>query len=125
MEAATGASRYLDRPLVYVATPHSTSDPLESTLHAIRIVDELIDEELVTPVAPHLALLWHLARPRPFEFWYAYELATLVRCDAVYCVAGESPDVERQAAVASDFGIPVFHDRDALSQWASRRLRGD
>jgi hypothetical protein len=59
--------------------------------------------------------------PRPVEFWYAYDLAVMVRCDAVYRIAGDSTGADREVAFASDRSIPVFHDLDALYRWVGNR----
>jgi len=118
MEVNAAEYEYLDRPLVYVAAPYTRPDPVENTHRLIKAVDELIDDGLVTPMAPHLTLLWHLVSPRPLEFWYAYDLATLVRCDALYRVVGESSGADREVAFALDRGIPVFYARDELYEWA-------
>jgi len=116
------AYEYLHRPLVYVAAPYTTPDPVANTHRLIKVVDELVDEGLVTPVAPHLTLLWHLVSPRPIEFWYAYDLATLARCDAVYRIAGESTGADREVAFAVERDIPVFYERDVLYGWARSRV---
>jgi hypothetical protein len=71
------------RPLEYVAGPYMSPDPVENTHRVTRVAGRLIDGGLVTPVLPHLAMLWHLIEPRPLSFWYEYDLSILTRCDAV------------------------------------------
>jgi hypothetical protein len=112
---------YQDRPLVYVAGPYTKPDPVENTNAVIALASELIDEGLVTPVVPHLTLLWHLVRPRPLDFWYAYDVAILKRCDAVFRMAGESRGADMEVEFAEDHGLPVLTDRDALRKWAETR----
>jgi hypothetical protein len=109
---------YVDRPLVYVAGPYTRPDPVENSHTTIRFASELIDEGLVTPVVPHLTLMWHLVAPRPLDFWYEYDVAMLSRCDALYRIEGESTGADREVAFATDRGIPVFTDRESLRQWA-------
>lgn len=110
---------YDRRPMVYLAGPYTSPDPVENTHKVIRLAAELVDEGLVTPVVPHLTLLWHLVDPRPLEFWYAYDVAMLRRCDALYRIEGESTGADREANYASTAGIPVFTDRDELRRWAA------
>jgi nucleoside 2-deoxyribosyltransferase len=114
--------RYEDRPLVYIAGPYTHPDPVANTNIAISLASELIDEGLVTPVVPHLTLLWHLVEPRPLEFWYEYDVAVLRRCDALFRIEGASSgaDMEIDFAIAHD--IPVFTSRDELNVWATERL---
>jgi hypothetical protein len=116
----TTHASYVDRPLVYVAGPYTNPDPVENTNLIIRFATDLIDEGLVTPVVPHLTLLWHLVVPRPLEFWYAYDVATLARCDGLFRVEGESHGADREVEFAEDRKIPVFTDRAALNVWAAR-----
>src|SRR5262245_39762275 len=87
-ERGRGLMTYSDRPLVYLAGPYTRPDPVENTHTVIRLASELVDEGLVTPVVPHLTLLWHLVSPRPLEFWYEYDVAILGRCDAVFRIVG-------------------------------------
>ena len=82
--------RFADRPLVYLAGPYSHADPVANTHDTIRLAGRIADEGVVTPVVPHLTLLWHLVEPKPIEFWYGYDLATLARCDAVLRLEGAS-----------------------------------
>ena len=65
---------FKDRPLVYVAGPYTSSDPVRNTHNTIRLAQELADEGLVTPVVPHLTMLWHAVVPQEIDFWYAYDV---------------------------------------------------
>jgi nucleoside 2-deoxyribosyltransferase len=120
MSAMPPAVSYKDRPLVYVAGPYTSPDPVENTHNTIRLASELIDEGLVTPVVPHLTLLWHAVTPRPIEFWYEYDVAILNRCDAVYRIDGESRGADMEVDFANAAGLPVFRTRDELREWAKR-----
>jgi len=109
---------YGSRPLVYIAAPYSHPDPVANTNAAIALASELIDEGLVTPLVPHLTLLWHAVRPRPLEFWYAYDVALLQRCDGVFRMPGESSGADMEVEFASMHGIRVFTERGDLAEWA-------
>jgi nucleoside 2-deoxyribosyltransferase len=114
---------YVDRPLVYIAGPYTRPDPVENSHAIIQFASDLIDEGLVTPVVPHLTLMWHLVSPRPLEFWYEYDVATLARCDALFRVDGESTGADREVEFAAARAIPVFTTRDQLREWALSKLR--
>src|SRR4051812_42814019 len=94
------STRYEDRPLVYIAGPYTNPDPVANTHGVIRLASEMIDEGLVTPVIPHLTLLWHLVSPRPLDFWYAYDVALLRRCDALFRVEGASSGADMEVDFA-------------------------
>lgn len=116
MTEAAGLYEHL--PLVYVAAPYTRPDPVENTNRLIRAVNRIADDGVVTPFAPHLTLLWHLVEPRPLEFWYAYDLAVLKRCDAVLRLPGDSTGADREVAFAESRSIPVFLEVNALYRWA-------
>jgi len=116
------SARYEDRPLVYIAGPYTLPDPVANTNAVITLASDLIDEGLVTPLVPHLTLLWHLAAPRPLDFWYAYDVALLRRCDAMFRVEGASSGADMEVDFAGAHGIPVFTSRDRLNTWAIERL---
>ena len=117
MSKSDGRSSYLDRPLVYIVGPYTSPDPVENTHHTIEVAGRLIDEGFMTPVVPHLTLLWHLVQPREIDFWYEYDLAILVRCDAVLRLPGKSTGADREVAFAKREDIPVFEDELTLSHW--------
>jgi|ERR1019366_4068580 hypothetical protein len=112
--------QHLDRPLVYLAGPYATPDPVENTHKTLRFADRLIEDGIVTPFVPHLTLLWHLVTPRPADFWYAYDFAALTRCDGVFRIAGASTGADAEVDLAEKRGIPVFHDEGDLYSWAKK-----
>jgi hypothetical protein len=109
---------YVDRPLVYLAGPYSSPDPVLNTHTVVEIASRLVDEGLVTPTVPHLTLLWHVIQPRELDFWYEYDLALVARCDAVLRLPGASTGADKETAFAESRGIPVFTDEAALREWA-------
>lgn len=113
---------YVDRPMVYVAGPYSSPDPVANTHETVHRASEMIDDGKVTPVVPHLTLLWHLVAPRTdVEFWYAYDLAILARCDAVLRLDGASTGADREVAFAEEIGKPVFTSKAELYAWVDGR----
>lgn len=117
----TPSATYEERPLVYLAGPYSVPDPVANTNAVIAVASELIDEGLVTPFVPHLTMLWHAVAPRPLDFWYAYDIAMLRRCDAVFRLPGASAGADRETEFAVAEEIPVFTDRAQLRTWAIER----
>jgi nucleoside 2-deoxyribosyltransferase len=115
-------TRYEDRPLVYIAGPYSRPDPVANTNAVIALASELVDEGLVTPLVPHLTMLWHAVSPRPLDFWYAYDVALLRRCDALFRIEGESTGADMEVDFAKAHGIPVFTRLDELREWAVAQL---
>ena len=104
----------IDQPLVYIAGPYSHPDPLVNTRRMIKIADALFRLH-VTPLVPHLTLLWQLVRVRPYQFWLEYDLQLLSRADVVLRVPGRSEGADAEVAHARQLGIPVLHP-------ASRRI---
>ncbi len=96
------------KPLVYVAGPYQHPDPVTNTQAAIAAANLLHDGGLVTPVVPHLSLLWHMHTPRPVEFWYAYDLEVLAHCHALLRIPGVSLGADLEVEFAVKHGIRVF-----------------
>ncbi len=117
------ALNFVARPLVYVAGPYTTPDPVENSHRTILEATRLADGGLVTPVVPHLTLMWHLVVPRTLEFWYAYDIAIAARCDALLRLSGPSTGADREVEFAVASGIPVFHETSALERWAEEWIR--
>jgi hypothetical protein len=104
----------MTKPLVYIAAPYTNPDPVENTHQVIWLASRLVDDGRVTPVVPHLSLLWHLVSPRPVEFWYAYDLELLAHCDAVLRRPGASTGADAEVDAADRAGIPVFATIEGL-----------
>lgn len=108
------------KPLVYVAGPYQFPDPVENTHKTCKIATELYESGLVTPVVPHLSLLWHIITPRPVRFWLDYDLELLAHCDALLRLEGKSAGADEEVSFASGRGIPVFYSVEGLKAWARR-----
>lgn len=112
------------RPLVYVAGPYVRPDCVENTHKAIKVGHELQESGLVTTHVPHVTLLSHIVVPLPEDHWYAYDIALLARCDALYRMAGASTGADREVEYAIEHGIPVFALAGELFNWAEDWLFG-
>lgn len=98
------------KPMVYLAAPYTNPDPIVNTHETIKVATLLVEDGRVTPIVPHLSLLWHLVTPRPIEFWYAYDLEVIARCDFVLRLAGISTGADAEVKEAERLGIAVFYD---------------
>lgn len=93
---------------VYVAGPY-TSDPVAHTAVAIEVGNKLLDLGH-EPFIPHLAHYWDtLHKQRGYEDWMRLDLSWLSVSDAVLRLPGESSGADREVALATELGIPVYH----------------
>lgn len=102
--------------LVYIAGPYSQPDPVTNTQAAIDAAEEVYAMGY-TPVVPHLAMLWHLYRPHPYEWWLELDLRLLAACDALLRLPGHSDGAEREVIFARAHGISVVYGTDELAKW--------
>jgi hypothetical protein len=113
---------YVSLPLVYLAAPYSQPNPTENVHRVLGVADELLSERVVVPFVPHLTHLWDRHSPRPLSEWYAYDLAMLVRCDAIFRLPGESFGADQEAAFAARHNLSVFTSKLELYRWADLKF---
>jgi len=106
-----------ERPVCYIAAPYSFPDPVQNTHDAIDVAEAIQSTGQVTAYVPHMNLLWHLIRPHDVDYWYAYDLTFLARCDCLLRLPGESVGADNEIAYAKERGIPVFYTIDTLMEW--------
>lgn len=106
------------KPLIYVAGPFRKPDPVVNAAAAVDIATTIRDDLGVSVIIPHLSLFEHFQRPRPDQYWLDVTLDLLRVCDAMYRIAGYSAGSDLEEAEAISCGIPVFHSRAALAEWA-------
>lgn len=106
------------KPLVYVAGPYSSPDPVENMNKACKLATKMREDGVVTIILPHLSGLWHLVDPAPYEEWLRFDLELMDRCDAVYRFPGASSGADAEVKVAVESNIPVFYDLEELYRWA-------
>ncbi len=94
---------------IYVSGPYS-SHPAKGIQAAVAVANGLRDNFGLVPFVPHLTHLWELITPREYEFWMAYDLEWLEKCDAIYRIEGKSPGADREVARARELNLPVFHN---------------
>jgi len=114
------------KPLVYIAGPYSTPDPVENTRHAIRVGMMLYETGLAIVEIPHLTMLAHFLDPRPIDYWYDFDLDKLAHCDAVWRIKGESAGADKEVEEAWKLDIRVFtsvaHEWDKLIEFCRERV---
>lgn len=106
------------KPLVYLAGPYAKPDPVQNTHEVCLLATRLVKDGVVTPVVPHTSLLWHIVSPQPPEFWYAYDLEVMARCDGVLRIPGESVGADAEVQEAIRLRIPVFQMVERLYEFA-------
>ncbi len=111
-----------ERPLVYVAGPYTSPDPVANTHNAVMVGEQLQDTGLVTCYVPHLSLLTHLIAPHnDVEYWYEYDMTILLRCSALYRIPGPSTGADNEVQFALDHNVKVMFEIDDVLAWARDR----
>lgn len=105
------------KPLIYIAGPYTNPDPVENTRSAVEFGMGLYEATDAPVIVPHLSLLSHAMFPRGIDYWYAFDLALVLHCDAVFRLAGASSGADKEEAFAEEHNIPIFRDRDELIRW--------
>lgn len=108
------------KPLVYIAAPFTSPDPMANTHIVATAAAAMIDQGLVVPFVPHLSLFWNVIQPRDYEWWLEYDLDVISRCDGLLRFAGESPGADREVDFAERHGKPVFLSLSHCYTWARR-----
>lgn len=106
-------------PLIYVAGPYS-SNPDANVSKAMNYW-KWLREDGFNPYIPHLSHFIEQQHPHHYEFWMDHCFDMLERCDALFRMPGMSPGSDREVKYAREYGIPVFHDYESLTQHFKRR----
>lgn len=93
---------------IYVASPYTKGDVAINVRRNIEAADWLAVEGF-TPFCPLLTHFWHILIPHEYEFWCAYDMVWLERCDAIVRLSGESSGADAEVKRALDLGLPVFY----------------
>ena len=101
---------------VYVAGPY-TGNEEANVVRALDAATVLLRAGLF-PYVPHLSHFWEDLHPHHYEVWMALDFGWVRRSDAVLRLPGESKGADREVALASSLGLPVFHSTDAVLAWA-------
>lgn len=93
--------------MIYIAAPYR-SDPVANTHRAFAAWKVLRDAGY-TAYPPHVSLLIDLVYPQTPEFWLAYDLEILARCDLLLRLPGFSLGADDEVLFCEKQNIPVFH----------------
>jgi len=109
----------LDRPLIYVAG-YFSANPMHGTRNAFNHARALEDAGF-TAFVPHVSILADIIYPQTSDYWYAYDLALLARCDAMYVCPDEetlrSTGVHNEILFCEERGIPVIYTLPTAEAW--------
>jgi hypothetical protein len=108
--------RFIDCAWVYVAGPYTKPSPTANTYKAIQVAEQLLKLDFF-PIVPQVSLLWDVIAPHDDDFWYAYTMEQMRRCDAVLRMPGVSVGGDREVKAAKVLGLPVFFDILSLLGW--------
>lgn len=111
------------KPLVYLAGPYTLPSPDENVRETLRRAEEILAKGEAVPLVPHLTQLWDLYHHKAVEGWYAYDLALLARCDALFRLPGPSRGAEVELQFAHARGIPAFDNDNDLDVWLAERAK--
>jgi hypothetical protein len=117
------------KPVVYIASPYTKGDVAINVRFQMQVVSELMDRNLVVPIAPLLSHFLHLHHPRPYQDWIDYDLELLNVVDAclrlnathppMEYAMSESAGADNEVKRCKELGKPVFEYVQALHVWAA------
>lgn len=98
---------------VYVASPYTKGDVAVNVRVNIEAGDKIARLGFV-PFIPLLSHFWHMLFPHPYEFWTAYDLVWIDKCDALLRLPGESSGADAEVKYARRIGCQVFYSIEEL-----------
>lgn len=111
------------KKLVYVAGPYSHGNVNRNVQKACHAGD-IIYEKGGLPFVPHLAHMWDMMSPQPYEHWMDMDYNYLELCDAIFILPGYSPGAESEYRRAQELNLPIFHDYETLEFWLETTATG-
>lgn len=100
---------------IYIAGPYSNGDVAINVRKAYEAANRLADLGFA-PFVPHATHFWHMLFPRPYEFWLDLDNHFLPCCAAVLRLPGPSVGADKEVDLATELGIPVFTEVEALTR---------
>jgi hypothetical protein len=91
---------------VYIASPYTLGDVAVNVKAQLDTFAELLDLGYI-PFAPLLSHFVHMAHPRPYHRWTAYDEEWVKACDVVLRLPGESKGADNEVRLAESLNIPV------------------
>lgn len=100
---------------VYVAGPISQGDRSVNIRNGITAGDRILKAGH-TPFIPFLSHFHDLMFPNEYEVWLRYDFDWLRVCEALVRIPGPSSGADREVALATSLGIPVYYSVDDFLQ---------
>lgn len=124
----------MKKPTVYVASPYTKGDQCVNARFQMKVFDKMIDDGIVTPIAPLWSHFQHTAFPRPYTDWIEYDKEIIRRCadamvrldakeprmqygDGEYFIT-ESSGADGEVELMIALRRPVFYSFENLYRWA-------
>lgn len=98
---------------VYIASPYTGKDPLESVRNQIIAGNMLLNSGF-NPFVPLLSHYLHVEQNRSNEDWLNILTQWLEDCDYLLRLPGESEGADEEIQVATVLNIPVFYSIEDL-----------
>jgi hypothetical protein len=118
-----------EKPTVYIASPYTKGDLAINTHFQCKVLDQLLDDGKVLPVAPLWSHFQHTAFPRKYQDWIDYDQEMLPLYDACLRLnvehinldysQSESSGADGEAETFKKLGKPVFYSIDELYSWVN------
>lgn len=100
--------------LVYVSGPLTTGNTIDNIRRALEVGDTLIRRGYGVIIPHEKALGSEMLFPRSYHEWLSYDFRTILACDALLRMPGESKGGDEEVAFAVRRGIRVYSSLDLL-----------
>lgn len=123
-------NKFQKKPLVYIASPYTQGDKELNVRAHVRMYELMMDEKVVTPIAPLLAHYVQSRLKRTWDQWMEHDLELIAHCQAMLAIDAmvytpkpsnllvyaqrESKGRAQEMEFATQLGIPIFSDRAEL-----------
>lgn len=103
---------------VYLAGPMSGSGLIHRNLATAAELWEKLRQLEFHPIAPQWSMIQDMLFPVEWEDWLQYDFETILKCDFVFRLPGESPGADREVHFAGQHRIPVVYSIARLKELA-------
>lgn len=110
------------RKKIYIAGPLTRGVPARNVFNAMVMGNRLVDLGY-SPFIPHLLYFVDSICPHQYETWMDVVLQWVRQSDGLLRLPGESPGSDREVALATELGIPVFTDIDTLLRYFPKDIK--
>lgn len=124
----------MKKPFIYIAgaIQHGNPTRIDNFTTPCKVFKYLLDRGIYSYV-PHWSMLFDYLLdmgPESYEKWMELDFQIIRRCDGLLRLEGHSPGADREVALATELGLPVFFresffdsdDPQAAPQWQGWEL---